>query len=521
MTNVASAGSATWKSSPATGDWNTAANWMPETVPDGPSDVANFGQSNGTSVSIAADIEVSDIVFDADASPFDITVRVSRRNSRLTLSGGGITNNSGLVQQFVAEGQTVTAFFSGLAFKNSATAGNMTAFTVRGHTANLVNGHIEFTETSSAASASFTNEGGRASGLGGGFVRFDDNSTAGSATFLNKAGVVSTAGGGSTVFVDSATADHATIINKGATVSGARGASSTFIFNATAANAVLVAEGGSNGGTGGRFAFEYDTRGGAARAILSGDGNLDISGHNAPGMTIGSIEGDGHVFLGANNLTVGTNNLDTVFSGIISDHGGQNRGSGGSLTKVGNGELTLGHRNRYTGGTFVQHGQLIVNNIIGSGTGEGPVQVEGGKLGGIGVISGAVSIGTGNGPGAVLAPGYLHGANATGALTIQSSLVFNTDGIYQAQVNSSNATADQVAALGVTINTGAQFSFTDLGAATLAIGTVFTAINNTSANPIAGTFSNLPDGASFSSNGNTYRVSYEGGDGNDLTLTVQ
>src|SRR5919201_2366089 len=122
--NVASAGSATWKSSPATGDWNTAANWMPETVPDGPSDVANFGQSNGTSVSIAADIEVSDIVFDAEASPFDITVRVSRRNSRLTLSGGGITNNCGLVQQFVAEGQTVTAFFSGLAFKNSATAGN-------------------------------------------------------------------------------------------------------------------------------------------------------------------------------------------------------------------------------------------------------------------------------------------------------------------------------------------------------------------------------------------------------------
>src|SRR5439155_19436867 len=45
-------------------------------------------------------------------------------------------------------------------------------------------------------------------------------------------------------------------------------------------------------------------------------------------------------------------------------------------------------------------------------------------------------------------------------------------------------------------------------------------IDNTSASPIAGTFSNLPDGGTFTSNDNTYQVSYEGGDGNDLTLTV-
>ena len=42
-----------------------------------------------------------------------------------------------------------------------------------------------------------------------------------------------------------------------------------------------------------------------------------------------------------------------------------------------------------------------------------------------------------------------------------------------------------------------------------------------SALPIAGTFSNLPDDGTFTSNDNTYQVSYEGGDGNDLTLTVR
>ena len=38
---------------------------------------------------------------------------------------------------------------------------------------------------------------------------------------------------------------------------------------------------------------------------------------------------------------------------------------------------------------------------------------------------------------------------------------------------------------------------------------------------MAGSFSNLPDGSTFTSNGNNYKVNYQGGDGNDLTLKVQ
>jgi hypothetical protein len=54
----------------------------------------------------------------------------------------------------------------------------------------------------------------------------------------------------------------------------------------------------------------------------------------------------------------------------------------------------------------------------------------------------------------------------------------------------------------------------------LPVGTVFTAINNTSATPISGTFTNLPDGSTVFAGGKNCQVSYEGGDGNDLTLTV-
>jgi len=54
----------------------------------------------------------------------------------------------------------------------------------------------------------------------------------------------------------------------------------------------------------------------------------------------------------------------------------------------------------------------------------------------------------------------------------------------------------------------------------LTIGAVFTAISNTSANPIAGTFVNLPDGSTFTAGRNNFQVSYSGGDGNDFTLTI-
>jgi hypothetical protein len=72
----------------------------------------------------------------------------------------------------------------------------------------------------------------------------------------------------------------------------------------------------------------------------------------------------------------------------------------------------------------------------------------------------------------------------------------------------------------VTIESGAQFSFKQLANKQLTAGTVFSALDNTSANPIAGTFANLPDDSTFTIGNNTYQVDYQGGDGNDLTLAV-
>ena len=596
------ADSATWKANASFENWNRAENWNPETIPNGPSDIATFATSSRTVVSVSANTEVNGVVFQAGANPFTIRARTSLT---FTISGVGITNNSGTPQNFVTarSGPVITP--GKVEFTDSATAGSLTFFTNEGGALHQPRGGItQFSGNSSGGNGTFTNKGSAHRGGSGGMTFFRDNSTAGNSTIVNEPGTVFSANGSFTSFSGSATAGEATVTNnggeagnpgltsfsgnstagdatfnnnhgstqfRGASTAGNGtftndnggfvqfantatagngifinnegsltdflgdffgnstagdgifinngGGSTNFSFgSATAGNATLIANGGLGGGPGGMIHFFFDSTGGTARVEIFDNGALDISLHNAPGISIGSIEGTGLVCLGAFNLKVGSNNLNTTFSGEIQE-GCIFGGTGGSLTKVGTGKLVLRHRNSYTGRTVIESGKLVINNENGSGTGAGPVFVTGGKLGGKGIIAGAVTVGTGNGSGAVLAPGYLLGA-IPGALTIQSPLTFNGDGIYEMQVNSGSGIADEVIANGVTINSGAQFSFVDLGSGILVRGTVFTALNNTAATPIAGTFSNLPDGSTFSSNGNTYQVNYEGGDGNDLTLTV-
>jgi autotransporter-associated beta strand protein len=420
---TAFAGSATWDLNPTDSVWNTATNWTPPTVPNGPADTATFGVSNRTDIenNSTDDIEVNGIVFNAGASAFTIAFGNASFFHAFTISGVGITNNSGITQNFVIEdfGNAAT-----MIFKNSATAGDQTVFTT------LASNSTEFHDTS------------------------------------------------------------------------------------TAGNATLIA---NSGGFGAFILFSGNSGGVTSRVEVFGNGNLDISAHNAPGVAVGSIEGNGAVFLGSNNLRIGSNNLSTGFSGTAQD-GGMAGGIGGSLTKIGTSNLTLSGANTYTGGTTITAGTLFVTNRRGSGTGRGAVQVNAGKLGGTGKISGSVTVGTGSGPGAFLTPGTAAARIAT--LTIQNTLRFKADGTFHFGYTSTNSTADKIVTRGVTIGTGAQFFFGPLDTGTIPPGTVFTALNNTGTTPITGTFANIPDGSTVTVGSNTFQADYQGGDGNDLTLTV-
>jgi hypothetical protein len=205
------AGIAKWKSSPATGDWNTAGNWTAGGPPNGPADTATFASSNKTGVSISLNTEVNGIVFNAGASAFTITASPA---FTLTISGVGITNNSGIMQNFVVS--TNFASIGLIAFTNSATAGSLTAFTNNGSAfIDAPGGFVLFNDTSTAGNGTFTTNGGTVSGAFAGSTEFFFSSTAANGTFTNNAGTVSGAYGGSTEFLGSSTADNGTFTNNG------------------------------------------------------------------------------------------------------------------------------------------------------------------------------------------------------------------------------------------------------------------------------------------------------------------
>jgi len=343
----------------------------------------------------------------------------------------------------------------------------------------------------------------------GGGSSFFNTSTAATATFIADGGHADNASGGGVLFFDSSTASSATFTIEGGTVNGATGGHVEFVHTSTADHATLIANGGTNGGGGGTIFFLDDSHGGRANVILSGNGTLDLSSHNAPGVTIGALQGDGGlVLLGSSRLRV-NNKPDAIFGGVISGNGRLEKGAGGNLN------LTNG--NGYTGGTDITGGTLLVDNATGSGTGTGPVRVKSGALGGDGTIAGVVTVGTGSGQGAFLSPGK---AQDTAVFTLLNSLTFNADGRYRCGLNSDTASSDEVFVSGVTINSGARFLSADAGSSTLTPGLVLTVISNTAATPIAGTFANLSDGSKLVIGNNSYQADYEGNDGNDLTLTV-
>src|SRR5262249_23873004 len=107
------AGSATWSANPVSGDWNTAANWTPATVPNGPDDVATFSGSSITNISFSGNILLSQVVFAADAAPYTIAVSAP---FTLTLIGPGVTNSSSQTQRLNLTGDssgTATMLFLG------------------------------------------------------------------------------------------------------------------------------------------------------------------------------------------------------------------------------------------------------------------------------------------------------------------------------------------------------------------------------------------------------------------------
>jgi autotransporter-associated beta strand protein len=406
---TAQGGSATWDVDPSSGDWNTAANWTPATVPNGASTTATFNFSNTTAVSTSANTAVDGITFTSAAPAYTITVNP---NSTLTIGGKGITNNSVATQKLTNDSDTFGFEFGFTNFVSNSTAGNASIFNNGGFTqffnrstagsANVFSGSFgttNFFDHSTADGATITNDFG--------VVNFFNHSTAGSAkiSFSDEGGIA---------FFDRSTAGSANIHSGGSLIlfADSSSAGSATIESASPFSGGLVFSDSSKGGT---AAIELFISGMETSAFL------DISSHNAPGVTIGSIQGDAHVtdtgavvvplvFLGSNKLTVGSNNRSTAFVGVIQD-GGDGGGVGGSLTKIGTGTLDLTGVNTYTGNTTINGGVLQVDGSITSNT----FVNRQGTLAGTGTVDGNVTnngtVSPGDSPGTLTVNGNFTQAN--------------------------------------------------------------------------------------------------------------
>ncbi|MBS0534496.1 MAG: autotransporter domain-containing protein [Proteobacteria bacterium] len=298
-------------------------------------------------------------------------------NFTLAFTGAGIAVNGGSV--------TINNN-SGLSFSNGSTAGEATIDN---------RWNLNFYDSSSAGSATIVNSSSLFSTL-----TFNNNSTAGSASITNLHELT---------FYGNTTAGSATITNYGTVL---------FDGNSTAGSAQLI-----NGGS--SAVVNFWTPGPAS------DGKI----------TAGSIAGSGRFDLNSTELTVGSNNLSTEVTGVLT---GDGLTTGTSLIKTGTGTLTLSGTNTYTGATTVDHGTLLVTGSIASS----PLVLvnPGASLGGTGTVATTFLD-----SGATLAPGT---PGSIGTLTVQGNLTFCNCSIYAVKVSPTGADKTVVtgqAALGGTV----------------------------------------------------------------------
>jgi len=499
---TAAAVDATWVGGqqPAPAEWTQGTNWQStpaHTLPDGTAFFTNNGAV--TSLSVTGVVSLGQMQFGAAAPAYNFNIGDGVNESFVALTGGGVVVQSASTPSFAIQRASEMTFLNGssagaavygnsgtLFFADFSTAAQATISTI---------GTVDFTAQSSAGTATLFNEQT-------GAIAFRDSSTAGSARITNtessstsfigsstagSAHIVNRDAGTQTVFSETSNAGHATIDNAGhlsflqnssaasATITNDLGAATSFQNSSSAGNATIVnhsavdfkntstagnASISSEGftrfsdtstagtatlstGAGGFTGFLDRSTGGQARFIVADTGVVDFSastGRNNDGrLSAGSFEGaGGSIYLGANQLTVGGNNLSTAYAGAISDCG-TNGGfecaipgaTGGSLVKAGSGALTLSGINGYSGATDVNAGALIVNGSIAPSV--LTTANAGGTLGGNGIVGNTVI------NGGTLAPG-----SATGTLTVQGNLSFTAASTYMVEVSPLSAARTNV-----------------------------------------------------------------------------
>ena len=335
---------ATWLTTPASGDFNTAANWTPGGVPFG---FATFGNSSVTTLTFSGNRNIGGgFIFNsgAPAYTFDLVSGFG-----LQFQTDGIINNS-------ANAPTFNVSNSPLIFNDSSTAGNAII--------NLNAGSVQFLGNSTAGTAQLNAAAG---------TTFDFTGTVGpAANGIFSAGSISGEGNfdlGVNNRLVVGSNDLSTTVS-GTIVSGA----------ITKAGAGTLTLSGSNTYAGGTTLVSGALMIGNSDALGSGDLSM------APGTTLAFDSVAAYTIV--NNISiagdpifdVGAGPSQTV-SGVITDTDPVS--NPGIVEKNGAGTLILSGANTYSGGTIINAGALQVTNSTpgtSSSVGVGDVTLSGGTL---------------------------------------------------------------------------------------------------------------------------------------------
>ncbi len=173
-----------------------------------------------------------------------------------------------------------------------------------------------------------------------------------------------------------------------------------------------------------------------------------------------------------------------------------------SSVAVNAGKLILSGTNEYLGLTSVNNGTLVVNSALA-----GPVSVTGGVLTGTGRTASSLTIGSSG----TFLPGV-------GSFTVAGMLSMTTGSGYQPELSTAEGKAGKVIANGVTAG-GASLTVSHVGTpSAVPVGTGFILVENTAGTPVSGTFDGFAEGSLLEVGAVRFRITYQGGDGNDIAL---